>query len=72
MDNITKEKLTNIISREIQVEDSMLALYCNMVQKSIMTDLSAEDKNLAEEILNILIRDTERHKETMNKVIGNL
>jgi len=73
MDNITKEKIEQIIRQEIQLEDDMLDLYSVLLKKdSFLYSLDLEDRNLASEILNILLRDTKHHKIIMGKIVQNL
>lgn len=73
MDNETKENLKNIINSEIGLEDDMLELYSVLLKNdSYLQQLEENDKNLATEILNSLLRDTARHKKTMTEIISNL
>lgn len=73
MDNQTKEKLENIIKKEIQLEDDMLRLYSVLLQNNTFLDnLDENDKNLVEEIIKSLLKDTSRHKQVMQKIIDNL
>lgn len=73
MDLDNKEKTIEIIRREIELEDDMLDLYSNLLKGSdLISSLSENDRNLAEEILNMLLRDTARHKQTMQKLISSL
>jgi len=73
MDNITKEKLNEIINREIKLEDDMLGLYAEMLKgDSFLSKFDEEDYDIASEIINVLLRDTKRHKETMESMAQNL
>lgn len=73
MDQDTKNKLQDIIQKEIQIEDDMLGLYSNFLkQEEFLNNLSENDKNLVVEILNSLLRDTSKHKQEMKNIINNL
>jgi hypothetical protein len=66
-------KIKGIIQKEIQLEDDMLALYSGLLKTDeFLNNLSAEDKNLVSEIITSLLRDTERHKITMQEIINGL
>ncbi|MFA6410433.1 MAG: hypothetical protein WCW26_02540 [Candidatus Buchananbacteria bacterium] len=70
MDNAEKQKVKDIISREIALEDDMLGLYSGLIKtEDFLNSLSQSDKDLVNEIINILLRDTARHKQTMEKII---
>ncbi|MFA5022380.1 MAG: hypothetical protein WC508_04850 [Patescibacteria group bacterium] len=73
MDDIEKAKIKDIINKEIQLEDDMLVLYAGLLkQDDFLGNLAADDRSLLEEIINILLRDTARHKQTMEKIINQL
>lgn len=73
MDKQTKEKITSIIKKEIQLEDDMLELYSTFLGKlDIFKKMSEGDRSIATEILNMLLRDTKKHKIMMQEIINNL
>ena len=73
MDSQTKEKVINIIKKEIQLEDDMLGLYSGLLKQADFLDkLEENDKDLVDGIINGLLRDTSRHKKTMEDVINRL
>lgn len=73
MESENKEKIIKIIQQEIELEDDMLGLYSDLLRQSdLISQLSSNDQTLASEILNILLRDTARHKKIMQELIGNL
>ncbi|MFA6382390.1 MAG: hypothetical protein WCX08_03950 [Candidatus Buchananbacteria bacterium] len=66
-------KIKGIIQKEIQLEDDMLALYSGLLKTDeFLNNLSVDDKNLVSEIITSLLRDTERHKTTMQEIINGL
>lgn len=73
MDDQTKVKVKDIIKKEIQLEDDMLGLYSILLKNDeFLRNLNENDKSLVREIINSLLRDTARHKQTMEKIISNL
>lgn len=65
-----KEKIAEIIKKEITLEDDMLALYTQILKKEpIIRKLKENDKNMVSEIINILLRDTARHKKAMQEIL---
>lgn len=59
-----------MIRREIELEDDMLNLYTGMLKEDVfLNELNENDKNLVVEIINVLLRDTARHKKTMEGII---
>lgn len=73
MDDQTKVKVKDIIKKEIQLEDDMLGLYSILLKNDeFLRNLNENDKSLVGEIINSLLRDTARHKQTMEKIISNL
>lgn len=67
-----KKRLTDIIRKEIEIEDDMLELYAKTVKNDFIDSMSEADKNLAQGIIDGLLRDTSRHKKTMEEIINNL
>jgi hypothetical protein len=73
MDLGNKEKISDIIKKEIKLEDDMLGLYSGLLKHDdFLKKIELEDASLVEEIINILLRDTERHKKTMQDLVNNL
>ncbi len=72
-DNDTKKRVTNIIRREIEIEDDMLSLYTGILKNEEFFDrLEANDKELVSGILSVILADTARHKKTMEGIIENI
>lgn len=73
MEQKNREKLIEIIKREIELEDDMLGLYASMISKdSYLDEMSENDKNICHEIITGLLRDTARHKKSMEEVIAKI
>jgi len=73
MDEQTKKKIQTIMRREVEVEDDMISLYSIFLKEDeIINKMPDEDRNLVNEIVNILLADTARHKNTMENLIKNL
>lgn len=73
MEEKNRDKIIEIIKREIELEDDMLGLYASMISKeSCLETMSENDKNICHEIITGLLRDTERHKKTMQEIISKL
>ncbi len=72
-DKDTKKKVTNIIRREIEIEDDMLSLYTGILKnEEFFSRLEANDKELVSGILSVILTDTARHKKTMEEIIENI
>ncbi len=73
MEQTNSEKVIEIIRREIELEDDMLGLYASMIAKdSCLEGIKENDLIICKEIINGLLRDTERHKKTMQEIISKL
>jgi len=73
MDDATKQKLRQMISQEIEVEDDMLGLYSVFLKEDfIIGKMAAGDKEIVLGIIENLLADTARHKKTMAKLAANL
>jgi len=70
---LEKAKIEDIIKKEIAIEDDMVALYTKILKEEpIIKKLNTNDKNMVDEIINILLRDTKRHIETMHGILKSL
>ena len=73
MENTNQEKVKEIIRQEIQFEDDMLMLYSSLLKNDdFLGRLNENDKNSVQEIINMLLRGTARHKATNGGLINNL
>ena len=67
---VEKEKISEIIKKEISLEDEMMTLYSQILKKEpIIKRLKDNDKNMVTQIIDILLRDTARHKKTMQSLL---
>lgn len=65
-----REKITEIIKKEIVLEDDMLSLYTLILKKEpALKELKANDKEMVVQIIDILLRDTARHKKMMSEIL---
>jgi len=59
--------------QEVEVEDDMIELYSVLLREDeIIGKMPEEDRDTINEIINILLADTTRHKNTMENLIKNL
>ncbi|MFA6322864.1 MAG: hypothetical protein WCX71_05355 [Candidatus Buchananbacteria bacterium] len=72
MDNFEAKNLKHIIKKEIEIEDSMIILYSGILNSDYLEAMSENDKDLVVGIINGLLRDTRRHKKTMEEIISKL
>ncbi|MBU1164653.1 hypothetical protein KKA15_03775 [Patescibacteria group bacterium] len=67
---VEKSTVQEVIRKEIAIEDDMIDLYTRILKEEpIMKKLNENDKNMVNEIINILLRDTKNHIKTMNDIL---
>jgi len=66
------ENLKELIKKGIIYEDEFILKYMNLIKDQGLLNHFGSRKKQAEELLNRLVKDSTRHKETLEKIISNL